>query len=112
MGRLRVHLGEMVNNRHVGLRPGSEVAVAIDGNQCEAEGMRFFKAANGVILDEGFGGLIPKTYISKVYQLRDGKILYTRPGGRIGGNWKGRGGEETAAKCRVIDIHPSKSEEE
>ena len=39
MGRLHVHLGKMANTRPVGMRPGSEVAVAIDGNRCVTEGM-------------------------------------------------------------------------
>ena len=81
MGRLHVHLGRMVNNRPSGLRQGSELEVVSDCNQFEAEGMRFFKSANGAILSEWFDGLIRRTYIIQVYQLRDGEILYARPGG-------------------------------
>ena len=96
MGRFHVHLGQMINNRPAGMGHGSEVAVAIGGDQYETEGRRFSKSANGATLAEGFDGLIPKTYISKVYQLRGGDITYTRPGGWI--EEEGREEEEEERK--------------
>ena len=80
MDRLHVHIGRVIDNRPVGLRPGSEVDVVIDGNQCGYEGVIFYRSDNGAILTECFEGKIPKNYIGQVYQLRDGKLLYTRPG--------------------------------
>ena len=79
MDRLHIHLGRMINNRPACIRAGSEAVVAIDGNQCEHEGMIFRRSANGAILTEDFEGKAPRNYISHVYQLRDGKILYTHP---------------------------------
>ena len=78
-----MHLGRMVNNRPSGIRAGSDVVVAIDGNQCDREGMNFHISANGVISTEGFEGVIPRTYINQVYHLRSGQILYTQPGGCV-----------------------------
>ena len=83
MGRLHIHLGGMENNRPSGIRAGSEVVVVIDGNQCEHEGVIFYMSANGAILTEGFEWKERKNYISQVYQLRNGKIVYTQPGGWI-----------------------------
>ena len=81
MERFHIHLGRLVNNRPTGIRPGSEVAVVIGGEQCVKDGMRFFQPANGVRSAEGFEGRIPRTYITTVYVLSTGRTLYTRQDG-------------------------------
>ena len=60
------------------------MAVVIDGERCASDGLIFYGPANNVISTEGADGAIPEAYIAQVFVCRTGKILHTRPGGRLG----------------------------
>ncbi|XP_062051911.1 tRNA 2'-phosphotransferase 1 isoform X1 [Lepus europaeus] len=54
-----------------GMRPHCEVAVFIDGPLALADGIRFFRSANGVILTPGnTHGFLPPKYFKEALQLR------------------------------------------
>ena len=71
----------MLDSRPVGIRSGSQVAVVIDGDQCVADGIEILESANKVVLTEGIEGTLPPAYITQVYELDSGRILYTQRGG-------------------------------
>uniref|UniRef100_A0A8C3UVW7 2'-phosphotransferase n=1 Tax=Catharus ustulatus TaxID=91951 RepID=A0A8C3UVW7_CATUS len=69
-----------------GMRSDSEIAIIIDGPRALADGIPFFRSANGVILTPGDAqGCVPPKYFLRVLQLRPH---------REGGDpkiWEGRG---------------------
>ena len=50
--RMHIHLGRMVNSKPVGLRHGLQVAIVIDGDLRESDGIVIYQAANQVVLTE------------------------------------------------------------
>ncbi|XP_019378948.1 PREDICTED: tRNA 2'-phosphotransferase 1 [Gavialis gangeticus] len=78
-GRTHIHLAPgLPGDAGVlsGMRPDSEVAVVIDGPQALADGIRFFRAANGVVLTPGDAhGVLPPRYILCALQLRPSRCL-------------------------------------
>lgn len=80
-GSLHILLGRLIRQRPVGIRGGSEAAVAAGGERCVGDGIVFYESANNVTIAEGVGGVIPWSYLSQVFNCRAGKILYTPPGG-------------------------------
>ena len=82
--RLHIHLGSMLDSRPVGIRHGSEVSIVVGGNRCISDGVISYESANRVMPTEGFNGVIPPDYIAQAYMLGSGRILFTRPGGRLG----------------------------
>ena len=74
VGRLHVHLGRLVGSRPVGIRPGSEVGIIIDGDRCTADGMAICESSNRVTLTEGINGITPLVILPK--QLRYGQGRY------------------------------------
>lgn len=73
-GRMHIHLAPgLPGDLGVisGMRPNCEVAVFIDGPRALADGIAFFRSANGVILTPGNadGFLLPK-YFKEALQLR------------------------------------------
>ena len=83
VGRLHIHLGRTASQRPAGIRHGAEVALAIDGDRCAADGVQFYESACQVALTEGIYGVIPREYNEQAYLVRPGKISHTRPGGRL-----------------------------
>ena len=74
-GRLRIHLGRTVDGAPNGIREGSEVGVAIDGDECVRNGMVFYESAKRVALTGGFDGGIAGNLITQVFSIRGGGIL-------------------------------------
>ncbi|XP_053824135.1 tRNA 2'-phosphotransferase 1 isoform X4 [Vidua chalybeata] len=74
MGRQHLHLaGGLPGDPgvHSGMRSDSEIAIIIDGPRALADGIPFFRSANGVILTPGDAqGRIPPKYFLRVLQLR------------------------------------------
>lgn len=68
MSRQHIHLvAEIHEDRQVsGYKKKSNAVVVIDMAKCLRDGMRFVRAANGVILTEGFDGVIPPEYIKEI----------------------------------------------
>jgi len=50
-----------------GVRKSARVMIYIDTAKAIADGMKFFLSTNGVILTEGFNGVIPPEFFSKVH---------------------------------------------
>ncbi|XP_074786279.1 tRNA 2'-phosphotransferase 1 [Athene noctua] len=74
MGRTHIHLAPGLPGDpgvRSGMRPDSEIAIIIDGPRALAEGIPFFRSANGVILTPGNKeGRLPPKYFLRVLQLR------------------------------------------
>ncbi|CAM5166062.1 unnamed protein product [Natator depressus] len=74
MGRNHIHLAPgLPGDGHVlsGMRQDCDVAIVIDGPQALADGIQFYRSANGVILTPGDAeGLLPPRYFQRVLQLR------------------------------------------
>lgn len=70
MSRQHIHLvAEIHEDRQVsGYKKRSNAIVVIDMVKCLADGMQFLRAANGVILTEGFDGVIPPEYIKEIIE--------------------------------------------
>jgi 2'-phosphotransferase len=68
MSRMHIHLvSEICEDRHVsGYKKCSNAVVVINMTQCMRDGMIFMRSTNGVILSEGFEGIIPPQYIMEV----------------------------------------------
>lgn len=79
MGRTHIHLaGGLPGDPGVrsGMRPDSDIAIIIDGPRALADGIPFFRSANGVILTPGDGGgRLPPRYFLRVLQLRPFRCL-------------------------------------
>lgn len=82
MARKHIHFapappGEQVRS---GMRKDCEVAVFVSVCSAMADGLRFFRSANGVILTPGdANGLLPFKHIEKVIRLADGAVLWPEP---------------------------------
>uniref|UniRef100_UPI000B4CD129 tRNA 2'-phosphotransferase 1 n=1 Tax=Lonchura striata TaxID=40157 RepID=UPI000B4CD129 len=74
MGRQHLHLaGGLPGDPGLrsGMRSDSEIAIIIDGPRALADGIPFFRSANGVILTPGDAqGRVPPKYFLRVLQLR------------------------------------------
>ncbi|KAM6307738.1 tRNA 2'-phosphotransferase 1 [Podargus strigoides] len=102
MGRLHIHLAPGLPGDpgvRSGMRPDSEIAIVIDGPRALADGIPFFRSANGVILTPGGpGGCLPPKYFLRVLQLRPHRCLLPlegpqdEDGGGGGGPHMGMGG--------------------
>ncbi|KAM9211286.1 LOW QUALITY PROTEIN: tRNA 2'-phosphotransferase 1 [Leptosomus discolor] len=79
MGRTHIHLAPGLPGDpgvRSGMRPDSEVAIIIDGPRALADGIPFFRSANGVILTPGdAAGRVPPKYFLRVLQLRPHRCL-------------------------------------
>lgn len=79
MGRTHIHLaGGLPGDPGVrsGMRLDSDIAIIIDGPRALADGIPFFRSANGVILTPGDGGgRLPPRYFLRVLQLRPFRCL-------------------------------------
>ena len=78
-----------------GIRKHSEIRAIFDGTECAQRGEKSPESANNAILAEGANGTLPIDPITKAILLRNGMIVYTRPGGWIeqhSTNWQRKGG--------------------
>uniref|UniRef100_A0A8C5RV77 2'-phosphotransferase n=1 Tax=Laticauda laticaudata TaxID=8630 RepID=A0A8C5RV77_LATLA len=79
MGRTHIHLAPGLPGEGAilsGMRNSSEVAIIIDIPKALADGISFFRSANGVILSPGnTDGLLLPCYFSRALQLRPRRIL-------------------------------------
>ena len=80
MGRTHIHFAKGFHaDSHVisGMRTTSDVIIQVDVSAAMADGYKFFKSKNDVILCAGKGpdGQLPPTYFSKIF-FRDMKIDY------------------------------------
>jgi 2'-phosphotransferase len=67
MGRQHVHLaGGLPGEVLSGMRATSKVVVTVDVGKARADGIRFYKSENGVILSEGKAGVIDPKYFKQV----------------------------------------------
>ena len=105
MDRMHIHLGRMVNSRPMGIRPGSEAVIVIDGDLCVSDGIVIYESANNVVLAEGGNGKLPSCYIAQAYELANGNALYNQDEGWLGEE----GGEESedfTALSGECDVSP------
>ncbi|XP_064359333.1 tRNA 2'-phosphotransferase 1 isoform X2 [Dromaius novaehollandiae] len=79
MGRTHIHLAPGLPGDpgvRSGMRPDAEIAILIDGPRALADGIPFFRAANGVILTPGdASGCLPPRYFLCALQLRPHRCL-------------------------------------
>lgn len=72
MQRLHVHFATgLPNDSGVisGMRSSSNVLIHLNVEKALADGMKLFKSDNGVILTEGFNGVVPAKYFKRVESL-------------------------------------------
>ena len=79
MGRTHIHCAAGLpgdNGVISGMRKSSQVYIYLNGTQCAADGIRFHRSDNGVLLTAGVGdeGILPLKYISHVRD-KSGKTL-------------------------------------
>ncbi|KAL1921301.1 uncharacterized protein VTP21DRAFT_11017 [Calcarisporiella thermophila] len=58
-----------------GMRKSAEVFIYIDAKKAMADGIEFFRSANGVILTEGQDGVLKTKYFEKVVQRNGAKLV-------------------------------------
>lgn len=68
MKRKHIHFVEEIDRTKQisGFKQKSDVAIYIDMQKCMNDGMVFYKSANGVILSEGFNGVIEPKYFQQI----------------------------------------------
>eukprot|EP00288_Rhodomonas_lens_P015594 CAMPEP_0177713800 /NCGR_PEP_ID=MMETSP0484_2-20121128/13129_1 /TAXON_ID=354590 /ORGANISM="Rhodomonas lens, Strain RHODO" /LENGTH=265 /DNA_ID=CAMNT_0019225707 /DNA_START=33 /DNA_END=830 /DNA_ORIENTATION=- len=78
MTRQHIHFTDLAEregqDKISGFRGDAEILIYVDAAKAMQEGCIFFRANNGVILSEGFGGLLPIKFFAKV-TTREGKEL-------------------------------------
>ena len=104
--RLQIHFGRIVHGRPVGIRPGSEVVIMVDGNACSSAGIQIRRSANDVYLAEGINGTIDPQYITQVFEPRAGEILYTNREG-----WANSKETPKLNRGERMGVHPRGSRE-
>jgi len=73
MQRNHIHLAEGEYGAVTsGVRQNCELHIYIDTARAMQEGVQFFRSANGVILTEGIGGVIPTHLFARVIRTSDG----------------------------------------
>ena len=65
MRRDHIHLADDINTT-TGIGQRSDTILKINCKRALADGMKFLRSGNGVILTEGFSGVIPPRYIERV----------------------------------------------
>jgi 2'-phosphotransferase len=68
MSRKHIHLVSEIEElkQTSGFKAQSDTLVKIDMVRCMEAGMKFYRSSNGVILTEGFDGVIPPEYIVEI----------------------------------------------
>ena len=83
MGRNKIHFLAGIPGRSAvfsGMRRSCEVVVWVDVRRAEAQGIRFVRSANGVILSSGDNGVIQPTYFHSVRDRRTGQPVASSSG--------------------------------
>ena len=106
MDRIHIHLGRMVNARPVGIRPGSEAIVVIDGDLCVSDDITIYESANHVMLTEGVDGILHARYIPQAFETATGKILYSQSEGWLGEQGEVEESEDFTALSGECDVSP------
>lgn len=76
MGRLHIHMaaglpGEVIS----GMRSSASVLIYIDAPAALADGIAFYRSANGAILSDGRDGILEPKYFSKVLDRKGNSLL-------------------------------------
>ncbi len=58
-----------------GMRSSAYIHVYIDASRAMADGIKFYRSSNNVILSDGIEGVIAPKYFAKVIDARNGKVL-------------------------------------
>lgn len=77
MGRNHVHFASGLPREDgviSGMRFTSEVLIYLDAKKALQDGMKLYISDNGVILTEGFNGIVPPEYFAKIARWKNGKI--------------------------------------
>ncbi|KAH7387387.1 hypothetical protein KP509_16G020300 [Ceratopteris richardii] len=77
MGRIHIHFASGLPKEDgviSGMRHSSEVLIYLDSEKALQDGMKLFLSDNGVILTEGFDGVVPPEYFAKIATWRKGKL--------------------------------------
>ncbi|KAI5066919.1 hypothetical protein GOP47_0017447 [Adiantum capillus-veneris] len=77
MGRNHVHFASGLPREDgviSGMRHTSEVLIYLDAKKALQDGMKLYLSDNGVILTEGFDGVVPPEYFAKIARWKNGKI--------------------------------------
>eukprot|EP00250_Pteridium_aquilinum_P014401 c21965_g1_i1 orf=107-1342(+) len=77
MGRNHVHFASGLPREDgviSGMRYTSEVFIYLDSKKALEDGMKLYMSDNGVILTEGFDGVVPPEYFAKIAKWNNGKI--------------------------------------
>ncbi|MCO5573374.1 hypothetical protein L7F22_027143 [Adiantum nelumboides] len=77
MGRNHVHFASGLPREDgviSGMRFSSEVLIYLDSKKALQDGMKLYLSDNGVILTEGFNGIVPFNYFAKIARWKNGKI--------------------------------------
>ncbi|KAL3691427.1 hypothetical protein R1sor_005078 [Riccia sorocarpa] len=61
-----------------GMRKTCNILIYLDVGKALQDGMKLYRSENGVILTEGFGGVVPPKYFREVRSLPDGKLVKGR----------------------------------
>lgn len=71
MGRNHIHLVAREPGQEVmsGMRSDVQIAIYVDAARAMADGCKFFRSANDVVLTRGFGGLLPAEYFLRAVVL-------------------------------------------
>mmetsp|Transcript_14781 Transcript_14781/g.29925 ORF Transcript_14781/g.29925 Transcript_14781/m.29925 type:complete len:448 (-) Transcript_14781:286-1629(-) len=78
MNRQHVHMARDLPGESgviSGMRASCQVLVYVDLHAGIKAGMRFFESANGVILTDGFGGVVPPRFLARAVDRRTGRPL-------------------------------------
>lgn len=78
MGRNHVHFASglpRVDGVISGMRDDCQVLIYLDAKKALQGGMKLYMSANGVILTEGFNGVVPPEYFERIARWDKGKII-------------------------------------
>lgn len=65
MGRTMIHFSPVGQIKKMG-RANATMLVHVDMTKAMSAGIKFYRADNGVILTEGFDGVVPPEFITKI----------------------------------------------
>lgn len=74
MSRIHIHFS---NGGSSGFRENSQAFVYIDVELAIKDGMLFYSSENGVVLTQGFNGIIPVQYLLNIFD-KDGSMIWSR----------------------------------
>ena len=79
MGRQHVHFANSFDRQKVisGARSSANLLIFVDAAAASRDGMRWFRSSNGVILTEGFDGVVPPRFFIRAMERGTGKDLLT-----------------------------------